>query len=340
MNYPQWLKIIRKDAGKKIPEDFVPFDVGSGKMEIQLEKNIKRFDIVDLDSKDRNLAKSLFSRSAAITNDSNHLKFILANFAECSVFMVEKGKSARLSISHKGCLGICFVLLSENSSITIQSDAKSDCMGMIDIFGEERSKADIAFLKQKGCKTYRSIGARLKSNATLNSCSFWSGNGFGENKFLMEGTECSVKDISLSTAGDHEKLMLKSTTLHNSNSGKSRIVMRSVAEDNSEVSLYGKVRISNAGRKSESNLSQEILLLDKEAKADARPIMEILNNDVECTHSASVRSPDEEKMFYLMSRGLDRNSARTTMMTGFLRSALDMLENRELTNMFMPPFMR
>ena len=60
------------------------------------------------------------------------------------------------------------------------------------------------------------------------------------------------------------------------------------------------------------------ILLDKGAKSDAIPGLEIFTNDVKATHSASVAQIDEEQIFYLKSRCLSQQEAERTIVEGFL----------------------
>jgi Fe-S cluster assembly scaffold protein SufB len=65
-------------------------------------------------------------------------------------------------------------------------------------------------------------------------------------------------------------------------------------------------------------LAGHAILLDRGAKSDAIPGLEIETNEVKATHSASVAQLDENQIFYLMSRGLSRESAEREIVNGFL----------------------
>ena len=70
------------------------------------------------------------------------------------------------------------------------------------------------------------------------------------------------------------------------------------------------IRINKSARQTESSQEQKNILLSDRAKADSDPKLEILNNDViRCTHGAAVGPVDQEMVFYLESRGLDRAKA-------------------------------
>jgi len=80
----------------------------------------------------------------------------------------------------------------------------------------------------------------------------------------------------------------------------------------------GMIKIGKDAKASESYLAGHAILLDKDAKSDAIPGLEIETNEVRATHSASVAQLDEAQIFYLMCRGLDRDSAKREIVSGFL----------------------
>jgi Fe-S cluster assembly protein SufD len=67
------------------------------------------------------------------------------------------------------------------------------------------------------------------------------------------------------------------------------------------------------------------LLLSTEAHADAIPGLEILADDVRCTHAAAVAQIDRDQLFYLTSRGLDPAEAKSLIVEGFLESLVERL---------------
>src|SRR5437879_1253322 len=67
-------------------------------------------------------------------------------------------------------------------------------------------------------------------------------------------------------------------------------------------------------------------LLSKEAHADSIPGLEILANDVRCTHGATLGQVDREQLFYLMARGLSRAEAERLIVRGFFQDVLDRIE--------------
>ena len=69
-----------------------------------------------------------------------------------------------------------------------------------------------------------------------------------------------------------------------------------------------------------SFLTEKILLLSDEARAEAVPDLEIESDDVKCSHAATISKIPEEQLFYLMSRGLSKFEGESMIVEGFLES--------------------
>jgi Fe-S cluster assembly protein SufD len=74
------------------------------------------------------------------------------------------------------------------------------------------------------------------------------------------------------------------------------------------------------------------LLLTKTAHADSIPGLEILANDVRCTHAAAIAQIDPEQLFYLRSRGLSEANARRLVIEGFLQATVERFEEGAVRN--------
>ncbi len=91
-------------------------------------------------------------------------------------------------------------------------------------------------------------------------------------------------------------------------------------------SVYtGIIRIDETARTSEAYQENRNLLLSESCRADTIPELEILNEDVQCTHGATVAPIDEDQIFYLQSRGLPADRAARLIVRGFLEGTLSRL---------------
>lgn len=94
--------------------------------------------------------------------------------------------------------------------------------------------------------------------------------------------------------------------------------LKGAARDASKISFTGRIIIDPNCGNSNSFLTERILLLSDDAKAEAVPDLEILTDDVKCSHAASISRIPEQQLFYLMSRGISRRAAEELIVEGFL----------------------
>jgi Fe-S cluster assembly protein SufD len=102
----------------------------------------------------------------------------------------------------------------------------------------------------------------------------------------------------------------------------SQTVVRSIAGGHGRGRYYGNIRIAAHAHGSDASLRDDTLLIGKHAKIDAIPALEIAANDVKAFHGATVGAIDDEHIFYLMSRGIEREAAEKLIALGFFEPAL------------------
>ena len=91
-------------------------------------------------------------------------------------------------------------------------------------------------------------------------------------------------------------------------------------------SVYeGTIHAWPGAQKTNAYQNNRNLILSPQARADSLPRLEIENNDLRCTHGATVGQADEDQIFYLMSRGIPRNQALRLIVEGFFQPVLDRL---------------
>ena len=102
----------------------------------------------------------------------------------------------------------------------------------------------------------------------------------------------------------------------------SRQTARAIASDTSRVVFNSKVIVQRGAVRSESQQSCRGLLLSQAAEIDSRPQLEIYTDEVKCAHGATTGRLDPDMLFYLLSRGLDRNTAQSLLVFAFLADVL------------------
>ena len=136
--------------------------------------------------------------------------------------------------------------------------------------------------------------------------------------YHLSGTGAMANDSEVIFGNKEQSFDLNTIVNHNKESTEGKVVEKSILKDKSKSLFKGMIRINENAAHSNSFLSGRSILLDKGAKSDAIPGLEILTNDVKATHSASVAQIDEEQIFYLGSRCLSRAEAERIIVEGFL----------------------
>lgn len=115
-----------------------------------------------------------------------------------------------------------------------------------------------------------------------------------------------------------ERIKIAVTIHHQAPHTLAKTKLHGVVADSAFISFWGKIKIDPDCPDTNSFLTERILLLSPKAKAEAVPELEILTDDVKCSHAASISSIPEEQLFYLMSRGVSRKQAEGLIVEGFL----------------------
>jgi len=136
--------------------------------------------------------------------------------------------------------------------------------------------------------------------------------------YFLNGTGASVNDSEVVFGNDEQSFDLSANVNHEKPSTEGKVIEKSILKNKSKSLFKGMIRIKEEASKSKSFLSGRSILLDKGAKSDSIPGLEIFTNDVKATHSASVAQIDEEQIFYLQTRCLDREEAERIIIEGFL----------------------
>ena len=135
--------------------------------------------------------------------------------------------------------------------------------------------------------------------------------------FVSPGEEREILGVvSAMEAGEYKVRVVAD---HVATNTFGRVVIKGAAANGAHISIDGLVKIGKEARKTDSFLEMRILLLDKQSSAVAEPKLEIENNDVKASHAATVGKIDEDQLFYLASRGIERDEAKRLIVEGFLK---------------------
>lgn len=144
-----------------------------------------------------------------------------------------------------------------------------------------------------------------------------------ENEILIAGEGAYAEAGGALLARGGQKLEGVTVLRHGVPLGTSRQVWRSVADGSATCSVAARVEVARHAQKTDGEQSLKGLLLDRAARINAKPELEIFADDVKCAHGATVGELDRNALFYLESRGVTPDEARALLTRAFVADALD-----------------
>ena len=205
-----------------------------------------------------------------------------------------------------------------------------------------------------------SVFITLENNAQLNHIRIQSNSEFTQNMAnlnvnqeydshydffqLVDGSKLGRSNICVQLDGENAQCNINSLTLsknnqhidnniivnHNSAQTHSSQFVKSILFDTSTGVFNGRTVVHENAQKITAHQTNKNLLLSKKAKMNANPQLEIYADDVKCSHGSTTGQVDEDALFYLRSRGINKQDAMELMVTGFANEVLDKIPQPEI----------
>jgi Fe-S cluster assembly protein SufD len=142
------------------------------------------------------------------------------------------------------------------------------------------------------------------------------------------GTTTDLSGVDLAIGRQRHDTVV--TVDHLADRGASTQRFTGVVNDHGRASFSGEIIVRPGTRATDAHQSSRNLVLGPNAEADARPWLQILADDVRCTHGATVGRLDDDALFYLRSRGIGLAVARTMLIEAFVRDITDRIPHESL----------
>ncbi len=165
----------------------------------------------------------------------------------------------------------------------------------------------------------------IEENSECKSFNLIKGGAFSrsENHVFLKGESSSVDLNGVYLSSDDQHHDLTSVIYHNVPNCRSSQKVRGVLNNNSSGVFQGKVVVEKNAQKSDAHQMSRVLLLSDKANSNSKPELEIYADDVICSHGATVGELDEDQIFYLLSRGLNKEKAQHIMIDAFLTEIIE-----------------
>lgn len=224
--------------------------------------------------------------------------------------------------------GSRFTLIEELASATPELDGYAN--SAVEIVVQEGAKVEYVNVQNLSQRSwlFSSCHARVEQDAELD----WVAGGFGsrsgkvwiQNDLVGRGATSRVTGAYF--ADGEQRLDYDTYQLHAAPDTTSDFAFKGALRDRSAAVWRGMIRVEEGAQRTNAYQENRNLLLSKTASANSIPGLEILANDVRCTHGATLSPVDREQLFYLMARGLPREEAERIIVRGFFQDVLDRVE--------------
>ena len=224
--------------------------------------------------------------------------------------------------------GARFTLIEESASADLELESYSNAIA--EVFLERGSKLEYVSIQNlsRGTWHFATHRARVDRDAELD----WVAGGFGsrkgkvtiENRLAGQGATSRVTGAYFADGIQH--LDYDTLQEHEAPHTTSDFAFKGVLRDKATSVWRGMIKVERDAQRTNAYQENRNLLLSPDAHADSIPGLEILANDVRCTHGATVSQVNRDELFYCMARGLSREEAQLLIVRGFYQEIFDRIE--------------
>jgi Fe-S cluster assembly protein SufD len=148
------------------------------------------------------------------------------------------------------------------------------------------------------------------------------------NAVLSEGTEATLNGLYIVNGTQH----IDNHTVidHAKPHGTSHEMYKGILDGKANAVFNGRIIVRKDAQKTDSKQTNKNLVLSDEAVINTKPELQILADDVRCTHGATIGQLDAESLFYMQSRGIGKSDARNLLTYAFAQDIVDRIKVQSL----------
>ena len=225
------------------------------------------------------------------------------------------------------------ILIGQNSQVKIiesyHSIAKNATFTNVatEIIANENSNIDFYRLQQESNNAFQINNTKIiqQSNSNFSCNIFTFGGNIVRNNMIVDviGENCQTEINGLYLPQGNQHFDNYTYINHAKPHCQSSQIFKGIADNKATSSYFGIVYVAKDAQKIEAYQSNKNILLSDTTKAHSRPQLEIYADDVKCSHGSTTGQLDEEALFYLQTRGLNRKKATALLLYAF---AADIIE--------------
>lgn len=228
------------------------------------------------------------------------------------------------------------IVVGRNAELTIideyggganpEDEGSSYTNGAVEIFGLADSRTRYVMLQRQSQRTtsYLTHRARIAQGASMLTIALSFGGDLTKHNFGVDlaGPGAESKMYGLLFGADNQHFDNHTVHLHSAGQTRSDIDFKVVLRDRAMSAYTGLIRIDRHAKSCEAYQENRNLLLNKGTRAETIPELEILNEDVMCSHGATIGPIDPMMVFYLQARGIGYAEAVRMIVSGFVSDTL------------------
>ena len=205
--------------------------------------------------------------------------------------------------------------------------------GSAEIFVGEGAEVGYVALQKWGRSAWHfgDQRARVEKDATLRLFNVTLGGRFSKNRVeaSLVGAGATAELKAIYFASGDQFFDFHTLQDHQVGNTTSDLLFKGALQDTARTVYAGLIKIEKHAARSDAYQANRNLVLSDKAKATSIPMLEIDNNDVRCTHGATVGPVDPNHLFYLESRGIPKSTAKRMLIQGFFGQVLDRIPFEE-----------
>ncbi|MCZ6672381.1 MAG: Fe-S cluster assembly protein SufD [Verrucomicrobia bacterium] len=172
--------------------------------------------------------------------------------------------------------------------------------------------------------------AQRDSNIRAFGLNIGSKHARNEGHTIIDGPGSNAELFSLTVAHKDQEIDQRTLQSHNAANARSNLLFKNALQDTSKTIFSGLIKVAEEAQQTDAYQTNRNLLLSPLAEANSLPGLEILANDVKCSHGAATGQIDDNELFYLLSRGISKPAAQILLVFAFFEEILEKMENEEL----------
>ncbi|OGK22973.1 hypothetical protein A2954_03865 [Candidatus Roizmanbacteria bacterium RIFCSPLOWO2_01_FULL_37_12] len=170
--------------------------------------------------------------------------------------------------------------------------------------------------------TFINLNKEKKTNIQINSSGkyiVFFQNLSGKFIFELNSRGIDLDIYGLFVGKNKDQFKLETIQRHLAPDSTSNLLIKGVFYDESKFIYQGLIRLEKKAQKSHAYQKNQNIIMSDKCFVDSRPFLEILANDVFCTHGSTTGKLNENQIYYLKTRKLDQKTAENLLIDGFIQ---------------------